>query len=173
MTTARKLLTMVLLGLATLALVASGEPEKAKSADKPADSQDSVAPQVFSVGEAVELGDYQVVVHGVSDLQPTNEFATPAEGMKWVAADTEVTNNSAEPTIISSLMQFEIQDSTNAAYNVTVTGENLPSLDGEAPPGGARRGTLVFEVPLAATGLRMNFEGDLFGAGSAAIQLTP
>jgi hypothetical protein len=126
----------------------------------------------FAVGDTVELGDVQLVVHGVTDpLVASNDVVVPAAGMRWVAVDAEVRNIADEPVAISSLAQFEVQDATNAAYDVTVTGENLPSIDGESPPGGGRRGTMVFEVPEAATGLRLVFTGDLLASGSAVVAL--
>jgi hypothetical protein len=37
--------------------------------------------------------------------------------------------------------------------------------------GGARRGTLTYEVPADAAGLRLTFKCDLFSTGSATIAL--
>jgi hypothetical protein len=126
----------------------------------------------FAIGDRSELGDLQLVVHGVTDpMVASNDVVVPPAGMRWVAVDTEVLNVADEPVAISSLAQFEIQDATNAAYHVTVTGENLPSIDGEAPPGGGRRGTTVFEVPEAATGLKLVLSGDLLASGSAVVAL--
>jgi hypothetical protein len=89
----------------------------------------------FAIGDRIELRDLQLVVHGVTDpMVASNDVVVPAAGMRWVAVDTEVLNVADEPVAISLLAQFEIQDATNAAYHVTVTGENLPSIDGEARP---------------------------------------
>lgn len=156
--------------VAVVALVGSAEEESAKKSDSDGETEQ---PREFAIGDSVELGDYKMVVHGAQPLQPTNEFSKPAAGNVWIAVDVELTNLSDKATSMSTLMQFEVQDSANKAYDVAITGENLPSLDGEAPPGGSRRGTLVFEVPETSTGLRLNFAGDVFGSGSASVRLTP
>ncbi len=86
--------------------------------------------------------------------------------------DTEVTNNSDKPSTVSSMMCFELQDSANKSYNITFTDSSTSSVDGELAPGAAKRGELAYEVPEAATGLRLQFKCDLFSSGSATINLS-
>ena len=177
MTKKRTLLASGVVALGLLAAIGSGDEEakKVDSSGTDAGGDDSGAdapPQVFKVGDTVELGDLQVVVHGVTDpYTASNEFITPAAGQRWVAVDVEVKNTSDKAVPISSLAQFEVQDATNAAYPVTITGDTLATIDGEAAAQGARRGTMVFEVPAAATGLKLNFKGDIFSSGSATVVL--
>lgn len=165
-----------LLVIGLVASVASSSEEKATRVDDSStadsDGATTAAPETFAVGDTVELGSLRVVVHAVTDpLTSSNQFSTPAQGHRWVAVDVEVTNVGGQPVALSSLMQFEVQDASNAAYGPALTAENLPSIDGEAPPGGSRRGTVVFEVPESAAGLRLAFSGDLLSSGSAVIVL--
>ena len=164
-----------LLAIGVVASVASSSEEATRVDDSSAADADgggTAAPETFAVGDTVELGSLRVLVHAVTDpLASSNEFSTPAQGNRWVAVDVEVTNIGDQPVTLSSLMQFEVQDASNAAYAPALTAETLPSIDGEAAPGGSRRGTIVFEVPEAAAGLRLAFSGDLFASGSAVIAL--
>jgi hypothetical protein len=130
-------------------------------------------PEVFAVGDVVQLGDWQVRVHGVTDpVQSTNPIVTPAPGNRWVAVDVEVTNTGSEPQVVSSLGCFEIVDDQNRSYSLTITAEGGSSPpDGEVAPGASRRGTLTYEVPADAAGLHLTFQCELFSTGSATIAL--
>ena len=125
------------------------------------------------MGDVVRLGDFTVVVHGVKDpVTSTNQFLRPEAGNRWVAVDLEVTNTSDEPETFSALLGLEIQDSENRVFDLNVMSGVQPGPpDGELAPGGARRGTAVFEVPTTATGLRLLFKGEIFGAGQVIVVL--
>ncbi|MGH9228028.1 MAG: DUF4352 domain-containing protein [Acidimicrobiales bacterium] len=82
-------------------------------------------------------------------------------------------NTAAQPETVSSLLCFELIDNQGRSYTQTVTG-----VSGAAPPdgevaanGGSRRGTVEYEVPSEAAGLRLNFKCDLFSSGTATIAL--
>lgn len=166
---------MVLIGAALFATVASGEENTAKPADGGSEdggSDSGGEAQTFGVGEAVALGDWELIVHGVTDPVPPGEFMTPSEGNRWVGVDVEVTNNSDGPETVSSLACFEMQDAENKSYNMTIGADQAASPpDGEVDAGGSRRGTITYEVPAAATGLTLRFKCDLFSSGSAVINL--
>lgn len=173
----RKAAGILLILVALFASVASGEENEAKPAEGGSENggsgESGGAAQAFGVGEAVALGDWEVVVHGVTDpVVPTNDIVAPSEGNRWVAVDTEVTNNSDAVESVSSMLCFELQDSENKSYAMTITGEGGASTpDGEVAPGASRRGTITYEVPSAATGLTLRFKCDLLSSGSAVIQL--
>ena len=187
----KKLMIGALALLGLVAVVASTEEEQAERVDASgADGTEQVAdteggdtgevagengngsePELFSVGEQVRLGDYEVVVHEVTDALPPGQFIQPAEGSRYVAVDTEVTNNSAEAETVSTIMMFEVQDESNRSYNIALTDHDVPSLDGEVPAGQSRRGTMVFEVPGDAGALHLNFTGGFWSRGTAQIRL--
>lgn len=160
-------------------LVASSESNTAtkvesnEAAAEDAEVKDSVAqPDVFIVGDLVEIGDWQILVHSVTDpLKSSNEFIGPSSGSRWVAADVEVTNTASEPAVMSTLMCLELQDSSNQNYSIAITAEDFPELDGEVASSGSRRGVVVFEVPQSASGLVLKFSCDLFSTGQALIRL--
>lgn len=177
-------LALVAVVTALFVTVASGESNEAKKVDSGADvttttgasgAADAVAatPSAFAVGDLVELGDWQVQVHEVTDpLVSSNQYLSPAAGQRWVAVDAEVFNQGDDVQTVSSMLCFEVQDATNRSHAMTITGESMQPPDGEVAPGASRRGTIVYEVPVDATGLRLQFKCDLLSTGSATINLS-
>jgi hypothetical protein len=176
----RRLLAFVALPVAALVLVASSpeenEARRAGDGGEASGGAGAEGQQTFAVGDLVELGDWQVQVHGVTDpFTSSNGFSQPAPGNRFVSADVEVFNHSDAPAPVSSILCFELQDGTNAAYQLSPAGfgPGTPAPpDGEVAPGAALRGTLAYELPAAATGLRIHFKCELFSTGSAVINLS-
>lgn len=129
-------------------------------------------PEAFVVGDVVELGDWHVQVHGVSDPHVSeDELFGPSEGHRWVSVDAEVSNHGDSPQRVSSLMCFELIDSEGISYSMALTTDAAQPPDGEIAPGDSRRGTLTYELPDNADGLDLSFQCDLFSTGSAVISL--
>ncbi|MFM9378154.1 DUF4352 domain-containing protein [Gordonia sp. VNK21] len=155
--------------LALGATIASGEENEAKKVDGgPASAQTAD----FAVGDTVELGDWQVKVNQVTDpYLPGNEFISPSPGERYVRVDAQVTNRSDSPQTVSSVMCFSLRDNDNRSHDITIT-DGGSTIDGEVPAGGTLRGDLDFEIPEQATDLQLQFKCDLFGSGSALIDLS-
>jgi hypothetical protein len=174
-----RLLSLAALGLALFAAVAStgeNEPERVDDGAAPTDSSgpgtDSGEPEVFAVGDLVELGDWRVRVHGLTDPVQGTEFLQPADGARWVAVDVEVTNASDQAEAVSSMLCFQLVDDQNRTFNQTVTGASSAATpDGDVAAGASLRGSVEYEVPADARGLRLNFSCDLLTPGTATIAL--
>ncbi|MDI9917509.1 DUF4352 domain-containing protein [Rhodococcus sp. IEGM 1379] len=164
-------LVILAVGTALFATIASGESNEAKKAE--GGGSPSAPASTFGVGDVVDLGDWRVQVHGVVDpYVSTNQFITADPGNRYVVIDTEVTNNGSKPETVSSMMCFELQDSANKSYDIAFTDTSTGSVDGQLASGAAKRGELSYEVPEAATGLRLQFKCDLLSSGSATINLS-
>lgn len=164
-------LALLAVGAALLATIASGETDEAKKVEGGGSAPAPAA--AFGIGDVVELGDWQVQVHGVVDpYVSTNQFITADPGNRYVVVDTEVTNNSDKPEIVSSMMCFELQDAANKSYDITFTDSSTSSVDGALAAGAAKRGEIAYEVPETATGLRLQFKCNIFSSGSATINLS-
>lgn len=138
----------------------------------PRDIGPSVNGRVFRVGETVQMEQWRIKVHRLVDpLKPTNPLRTPQAGQRWVRVDVEMTNISAQTQTVAALLQFELQDDRHRSYDVAVTGEQGPDLDGHAPPGKTRRGVIDFEVATDSSGLTLNFTSETFDLGMAVITL--
>lgn len=159
-------------------VVATSAPAAATDADQvaevaeaePAAPATTEAPTGPAVpGDLVALGDWTVIVHGVSDH--TDDLFPPSEGNRYVLLDVEVGYNGADATTLSTIFCFEVQDSTNRVFTEALVVNPVGLLDGDIQPGGGRRGGLVYEVPVDVAGLRLNFNCDLLAATPAVIAL--
>lgn len=129
--------------------------------------------KVAKIGETVKLGDWKLMVSKFTDpVKPSNEYMKPKAGSRWVAVTATVTNNSDKAETVSSMMCFDLRDSEDQKYSVTITGENNSQLDGEVGPGQKLKGVAEFEVPDTAKGFKLNFKCDLFSSGSAVVKLS-
>ena len=165
-----------------VAAVAGGGADEADDADAPAASQPAgegapgeAAPvgssagdqEVYAIGQWAHTGDFDVTVHQVQDpYAPSNQFETPQPGHRFVAVEVEVRNTADDARTISTLLGAEVTDSMNRPWHVALAGTDLPQLDGDVPPGGARRGWMVFEVAEDSTGLLLRIKGNLTATGS-------
>jgi Domain of unknown function (DUF4352) len=167
----RSLLVAMVILVAGLAVIASGEDNKASKVGDTGSG--SASSSTFGVGDEVKLGDWTVKVWGVTDPQaPVNEYLKPKDGFRWVTLDTEVRNLSSDPASVSSLLCFHVQDSANREYDENIVSGITPGPpDGEVATKAAKRGNVVFEVPADATGLKLNFKCDLFSSGTATVNL--
>lgn len=143
----------------------------APSADGAEAASAAPASASFGVGDSVQVDDWVYTVHSVTDPFPQTEFSIPEEGNRFFGIDAEVTYNGSEPgQVVSSLVCFDLQDSTNRSFVITL-GPNNDVIDGDVQPGGARRGTIVWEIPVDATGLRVSFKCDFLTGGIATFDL--
>ena len=139
------------------------------------DSEDSAAnaPVVHKVGEAVKLGDVEVVVHGVTDpFDSGNPVVKAPAGSRHVAVDVEAKNLSSKPQVFSAFSQFDLKDAAGKSYVAIPLPRNVPSFGGEAPPGGALRGLAVFQVPEGSQATQIVFKNPLVTEGSVTYNLT-
>jgi len=123
--------------------------------------------EVYAVGEWAHTSGFDVTVHQVQDpYVPTNEFETPQPGHRYVAVEVELRNTSDGMQTFSSLLGAEVTDSMNRPWDIGFAGFDLPQIDGDVPPGGARRGWMVFEVAEDSTELILRIKGSLTATGS-------
>ena len=170
-----RLLSLLAVGVALLAAVASSSENEPQQVDESTDETqgDAGEPEVFGIGDLVELGDWRVRVHGVTDpVQSTDQFLQPPAGQRWVAVDVEVTNAGQQAETMSSALCFQLVDDQNRTFNQTVTGASgAATPDGDVAAGASLRGAVEYEVPADARGLRLNFSCDLLTPGTATIAL--
>lgn len=181
MTRFRSVAVLLAALLAIGALAASGSNDTATkvggsgTSDTTKDENGNPIAQAFKVGDAVELGDWQVKVWKLTDpvVIPDDSFFKPDAGQRRVGIDVEVTNKGKDPTTVSSLLCFDLKDSENKTYDQAIFADSASgSIDGEIAPGASLRGEVFYDVPLTASGLVLNFKCDLFSSGSASIQLS-
>lgn len=131
------------------------------------------APEVTStqdgyvVGDSAKTGDLTVIVHSVTDpYVSTNEFFQPDPGKRLITVDVELLNGGDEDQSYSSMLGVELQLADNTMASLSVTGDNLPSLDGTVPAGGGLRGTVVFVAPEGTAWSTVRVKGGLTADGA-------
>ena len=99
------------------------------------------------VGQTLQAGtDYAVTVNSVKTSAGDNVFH-PATGNTYIVIDVTVKNTSSAPQVVSSLLNFELQDSTGQKYDEAITDIGSAPDQTGLQPGKLIRGQLVYEVP--------------------------
>lgn len=123
-----------------------------------------------AVGETVSMGDLDHTLHGVR-FSPGDDFSTPEPGTRWLVADIEVTNNADEPAAISSALMWTLNDPDNRSEDVTYTGDERGSLDGELGPGRSMRGEIAFAVDAEHSNWELIFSPEMLEFGQAIYEI--
>lgn len=124
-------------------------------------------PETYAVGDTAHTSDIDVTVYQVKDpYVSAGEFEVAQPGNRLVAVELEVKDTTGGPQVFSMLVQTELADSLNQPWKATLGPAGLPSVDGDIPADGARRGWVLFEVPADATGLQLRVKGDLTATGA-------
>lgn len=162
-----------IVAIVVIAIAANAGKKKDSSAAKQS-SKSSAAAETPAVGKAVKVGVWSAVVHSVADpFVPTNPIAKPKDGFRYITVDLSLTNNAEGTKQYSSLMSLKLKDADNKEWTIAITGEQLPAApEGNFAVGETKRGTVAFEVPVAAKGLALIVdEGDLVDSKKVSIPL--
>ncbi|MCP4223609.1 MAG: DUF4352 domain-containing protein [Actinomycetia bacterium] len=143
------------------------------SSTAPSPAADEQVNETFTVGDRVAIGDWQIEVHEFTDpYDDGNQFLGPDTGSRWVALDVEVFNAGDQPREVTSIFCFDLQDELNRNFDQELFADTkIDAPNGEVQPGASRRGTIVFEIPDDASGLRLNFKSQFLSTGSVTIRL--
>jgi hypothetical protein len=83
----------------------------------------------------------------VSSRSADTGLLPPSEGNEYLILSFQLENTTADPVVVSTLLQFELQDGTGAEFPVALFAEVSTSLDAEVPAGETLEGEVAFEVP--------------------------
>lgn len=119
------------------------------------------------VGQTVQAGpDYAVTVNSVKTNTGDSVFS-PKAGNIYMVIDVTVKNTSTSSQDVSSLINFELQDSTGQKYTETFTDIGTPPDQTGLQPNALIRGQLVYEVPTSMHQFTFSYV-DLLGSGTLA-----
>jgi hypothetical protein len=132
-------------------------------------------PQIYRVGDVVQLGDVALAVVGWSRPEGT-QFARPEAGKGFVGVELLVVNQGERAVNLSTLAQMSLKDAEDRRYTVdllaaTALGGAAP--EGELASGERLRGSVGFQAPAEAAGLTFVFDASLFRSGKIFIELGP
>lgn len=147
---------------------AAGDSEEpVKVGDTPQSSTSTNSPNdknTFTVGEIAELQDIQAALISVTESTGSN-FNKPSDGNIFVLCEFEITNNSKEEIVISSMMSFEAYcDDYTCTYSLGALLEkgNKNQLDGTVAAGKKFKGVIGYEVPENWRELELHFTPDFW-----------
>jgi hypothetical protein len=129
----------------------------------------------YKVGENIKLGKVIVTINQV-EKSMGGQYTKPAEGNEWVELNMTIENTGNTQEFITTLGQMFILDSENNQYQVAVTSKALEnpgvmSLDGAIVAGAKKTGWVGFEVPVEATGLKLQYNASSWGFSNVLVDL--
>ena len=84
----------------------------------------------------------------------------------------QVKNISSQEQAMSSLLQWNIQDTSGQKYNIGIDTNAGASLDGKVEAGMPLKGTLTYEVPPNVKSYVLSFQQDLISSGQTIWDIT-
>jgi hypothetical protein len=132
----------------------------------------TVGPVTYKTGDIVAIGDYELVVFDVRDLEST-DFIKPDEGNKFLSVELSIVNIGRSPLQIMSITQMSVKDERGFNYSRDFKAMTLidTNIDVELSPNENVRGFVGFQVPLDPGPLTFVFEPGLFTTGKVFIEL--
>ena len=165
---------IILILLCTLALAACGSssPNQGTATGvTPAPTNTVSTPtstpaQHFHVGQLVTVGNTWQVTVVSAKTSPHGQYSMPQHaGDVFLIFQLTVKNISSSEQNISSLLQFQLTDSTGQKYSTAYDDEAGANLDGKVEAGSPLRGSLVYEVPGSVHDFRLAFSVQAFQSG--------
>lgn len=118
--------------------------------------------ETLAIGESGESGNLTLTLNSVRRGEPG--LLSPGAGNEYLIVNITVANNTNEVQLVSSLLNFSVQNPEGQEHSQSfATGIETP-LDGDVPANGELTGEIGYEVPEGSTGLVLTFE-PLFGGG--------
>jgi hypothetical protein len=130
--------------------------------------------KTFKVGDKIQLGSYILTVNQVGFSQG-GQYSKPAQGDEWLNLNITIENTGSSQQYITTLGQMFVRDGAGNSYQVAVTDKVMEnpnnSLDGAVIANSKRTGWVGFEIKKGVTGLQFQYNGSMFGGGSALVDL--
>lgn len=122
--------------------------------------------QHFKMGQVVNVGSINDLTVNSAKIDKGGAYNTTQKaGDVFLVFNITVKNISQQEQSISSLVQFNLTDSTGQKYDAGFDTTAGASLDGKVEPGSLLRGSVVYEVPSNIKSFVLSFQTDLFTSG--------
>ncbi len=126
------------------------------------------APQLYAIGDTVDVDGWRVTVHSFSEL-PTDEWRQPAPGQVLCAVEVRLENVSDQIRFFMPERQMTLLDAQGRSYALdhtarvvaaTIHGWLVP--EGELSVGQRAHGAAGYQIPSQAGEVRWVFRSNLF-----------
>lgn len=130
------------------------------------------ANQHFKVGQQVKVGSTWMVTVDSVKTSTGSTYNTPKAGNVFMVVTVSVKNMSSQEQNVSSLVQFNLQDSTGQKYTETIDTDAGATLDGKVEAGSPLKGVIVYEVPKSMHSYQFSFQSDITSDGQTLWDLS-
>lgn len=146
---------------------AAATPDKKKEEAK----KEEPKKEVFSVGEAVQLGKNVLTVTKVEKSNGT-EFDTPQQGKEYIIVTVQI-QNAGDQNISYNPFDFKMANSQGQIEDMgfTTVDSDTSLQSGELAPGGSVSGTIAFEEPVGDTGLQLQYSPSFWSDKTIKVNL--
>ncbi|HEY3994029.1 MAG TPA: DUF4352 domain-containing protein [Ktedonobacteraceae bacterium] len=124
------------------------------------------ASHAYNVGQSAPLDGWVVTVNSVKTTQ-SGAYGSLKAGDTLLELDVSVKNETGSAQVFSSLLSFQLKDTSGQSYNETIV-SNVPNApDGNVANGSPTRGTLAYEVPSSIKSYTLDFTPNLTSTNTA------
>ena len=163
------IIVIVLIGVAG---ASSSSNDKPKKVDNTEQSDKSNAPEIFNVGDTIELKDFKVTVNGVrTTTQDSSGFQKADDGKEYFLVNCTIENISDKEQTVSSVLMFKVVDQNGMSYDQKLFTDAEGQLDGTIAPTRKITGEYCVEVPQGQTGLELEFDSSFIGRQQIIVKL--
>lgn len=124
-----------------------------------------------TIGQQVPAGQNWVVTVNSVSTSGGDSVVQPKAGDTFLVVDLTLKNVSSTQQLVSSLLDFTLQDSNGGKFNETITSAQPPPPDGNVAAGQSLEGKIFYEVPTTIHQFMFSFAYD-FNGGSVSWNVT-
>ena len=118
------------------------------------------------MGQVVKVGDtWDVTVNSAKTSTGSGFYKPQKSGDTFLIFSITVKNLSSQEQDISSVLSFNLLDSTGQKYTETIYPDAGATLDGKVAAGSLLKGVIVYEVPANMHQYTLSFQADIASAG--------
>ena len=163
----KKVLGILALVLTAVVIMACGEANTTPPATVTGTVTSAPQAKHFKVGDQVKVDSWIITINSAT-TSAGDEFDQPKNG-QYLILDITFKNTDSASHTVSSIIQFQFQDSTGQKYDDQITGlSGVTAPDGDVQAGSQARGQVVYDVPTSEHAFTFTFTPDL-GDSTAAV----
>lgn len=138
------------------------------------DSAPTPAPEqgadVHAIGDTAKLADYHMSIKDVKECKPRTYYK-PREGNVWLGVEVSIEATTDKEVRVSPFYA-RLVDGSGAGHSATFNGCTPELKSSRLSKGDRVHGYITFELPQAASGLRLEYDPFVIGGGKQAVAFT-
>jgi hypothetical protein len=131
------------------------------------------APSTFKVGQVVSVGNTWQITVLSAKTDAGGQYNSPqTAGDVFLIVTVSVKNISSQSQTMSSIVQWNLQDTTGQKYNIGIDTNAGAGLDGPVAVGSLLKGTLTYEAPKTIHNFVLSFQNDITSSDQSIWNIT-